>query len=190
MKHNVILLIIAIASAILFAKGVSLEQIYIISQPILVCLSIMSAAVLVRLNRGIPQVEWRELKYDEKKKLSNNFVEITKEYCLIISLFFILFSTIIIFMAVGIEYTKSLPLHFSQILSGIIGLILGACLFKMGYVIWRDYDIVVLQREIIMRISDNQETEYNNSIANENIKKIKEANLRHVPNNPPDNLLK
>ncbi len=52
----------------------------------IVILSVMIAAIFVRLNRGMPSLEWRSLEPEKRKILTTKIVELSDEYVWIVAL--------------------------------------------------------------------------------------------------------
>jgi hypothetical protein len=61
----------------------------------MVALSIMAAALFIRLNRGMPALEWKSLEPDNRKSLTAAIVRLSKEYGWIIAIFALTFVAIV-----------------------------------------------------------------------------------------------
>lgn len=111
-------------------------------------LSIQIAAVFVRLNRGMPTLTWSKLTVEESEKLTADLVTLTKEYIAIIAANGV---TLVFALALIMAHDdlKSLSSYFSKILVGTFSASFVFCVMRIGYVIWRDYDIVKLQKTIL-----------------------------------------
>ena len=77
---------VTLLAAGLFAWAVPLVRLFGAFQPLIVALSIMVAAVFVRLNRGMPTLEWKSLDPVKRKDLTASIVRVTTEYGWIIGI--------------------------------------------------------------------------------------------------------
>ena len=113
-----------------------LERLFGAFQPIIVALSIMAAAVFIRLNRGMPALEWKSLKPDDRRSLPAAIVRLSKEYGWIIAIFALTFVAIVSLSVVGSEETAGWDLWLRRIASGALGGALGLASARMAYVVW------------------------------------------------------
>lgn len=111
-------------------------------------LSIQIAAVFVRLNRGMPTVTWNRLEQEESERLTQAFVDLTREYIAIITA-----NGINLIFALGLimadQHLTELTVWGGRLLVGLFVIIFAFNVMRIGYVIWRDYDIVKLQKAIL-----------------------------------------
>lgn len=145
-------IVAVLLSAFLFGRYVSLGQMLDILQPLIVALSIMAAALLVRLNRGMPTLDWKSLNPDERKSLTAKIVELSKEYIVVL---FAHVVTLVALVVIAANKTVSTlkPMEKSILLAFTGGLI-ALCAVRMAYIVWRDYDIVKLQKKLIDESAD------------------------------------
>ena len=177
---------ISCALAGLFAGLVPLASLLHAAPSINVALSIMIAAVFVRLNRGMPTLEWKSLELVKRSHLTAQFVSLTKEYIAILVINASLLAYLIILLSIenGNTLGKFPPL-VNMTASGISGLMLGLALSRMGYVLWRDLDIVRLQKELIDNSAAREIGELETKSVNERIYSIKSAGLTKIRNPTP-----
>ncbi|MBA4174542.1 MAG: hypothetical protein C0511_18290, partial [Hyphomicrobium sp.] len=74
---RVLTAVVTLLVAGLFAWAVPLVRLFGAVQPLIVALSIMVAAVFVRLNRGMPTLEWKSLEPEKRKELTTSIVAVT-----------------------------------------------------------------------------------------------------------------
>lgn len=170
---------IALLGGAAFYWLVPFDHLFAAFQPITVVLSIVVAALLVRLNRGMPSLDWKSAERNSRVQLTSAIVELTREYVGIIfinALLLLILITLIIISLTAIQDTWDE--NFLPFLSAVIGAILTLSSLRMGYVIWRDYDIVKLQKQLIDKSPDANPPEAEISAANKKIADIRAASLR------------
>lgn len=161
MGRTATLLLCALVGA-LFAWVVPLERLLAASTAITVPLSVVAAALLVRLNRTMPTLEWKSIDREPRERLTAQIVNLSREYLVVLALvacFLLVMVALVvvgdatIFGAVepitGLRLTAGWPESMHRSLSGLIGLTGTLVLVRTGYVVWRDYDIVRLQKAVI-----------------------------------------
>lgn len=137
-------------SAALFGWGVPLLRLFDAVQPIVVALSIMIGAILVRLNRGMPSLDWKSLNVDEKRRLTTAIVSLTREYIVIVAVNSLFLALLVCLIVVGKSEVQNVWSSYAQHFAACsIGAFAALSIARMTYVIWRDYDIVRLQKELI-----------------------------------------
>lgn len=164
--------------AYIFGRFISLDQFLPSVQAIVTVLSIMMAAVFVRLNRGMPTLDWKSVDLDQRVALTGKISEVTLEYVVICGCLAI---TLVGFLGLQIVGAPALKCLQSQTLIGIIGAcggLLGLCGARMTYVVWRDYDIVRLQKRIIDDAGHTEQKLKEQTIAEERISVIKSSGIR------------
>ena len=77
------------ATGFAFYRWMTLSLLKEVLQPLIVAISIMAAALLVRLNRGMPTLDWKSLETAERKILTERVVELSREYMFVLALQFI-----------------------------------------------------------------------------------------------------
>ena len=175
------LLIFIIPSLLLAAFAgwqLDVSRLYAVFQSSTVCLSIMAAAIFVRLNRGMPTLDWKTVTPANRKKLTSSVVSLAKDYLVGLILAFSTILMIMILTSMTAVDVKALPVLVQQCLVGtFIGLALLSTVW-MGYVIWRDYDIVQLQKRVIDEAAENEEFDQNRKLADTRILEAQSSNLR------------
>lgn len=173
------------ASAGLFGWGVPLIRLFDAFQPISVALSIMIAAVFVRLNRGMPSLEWKSLDPGERSNLTEKIVELTAEYGWIIGLNALTLIGIVTLSAIGKEQASLWPMLVKHLVAGGIGGLTALCCARMAYVVWRDIDIVRLQKRLIDGLAARESFEFETKSADDKVAMIRAAGLRKVEVSSP-----
>lgn len=171
--------ILAVVIAAVAAGGLlPVKNLQIGAQPLIVFLSIMAAAVLVRLNRGMPSIDWRVVPPQDRKKLTQELFEISKEYAAVLAA---QFATLLLLLGLTIAGpSRTWPDAVSTAAAFLVGLIAGFVAFsvvRMGYVVWRDIDIVGLQKTILDKAADEDAVAEQVKIAREKVESIGRARL-------------
>jgi len=130
------------AIGFVFYRWMTLALLKEILQPLIVAISIMAAALLVRLDRGMPTLDWKSLEVAARKILTHRVVELSREYISVITLEFV---TLIILLALSVIKEKTFIGWSSgpAIFLGALGALIGLCASRMGYIVWRDTDIEI-----------------------------------------------
>ena len=176
--------------AVLFAAGlftwtVPLGQLFDAFQPIITALSIMVAAVFVRLNRGMPTLEWKSVEPDERQKLTSRIFEITKEYGWIIAIDAIALLGLLIMTVIGKAEIANWPAWAQRVASGAVGGLIALSIARMAYVVWRDIDVVRLQKQLLDGMASREALEAESTRANQKVTAIRSAGLRKIEVPPP-----
>ena len=176
------LTIIAVLSlGIVFAWGVPLIRLFEAFQPLIVAISIMIAAIFVRLNRGMPTLEWKSLDLENRTKLTSQIVDLSKEYGWIVAINASALAGFVALTVIGKQEIQMFwPVTAHKIVAGAIGGTIGLCVARMGYVVWRDLDIVKLQKHLIDVSAARDVAALETKAASDNIADIKAAGLRKV----------
>ena len=158
----------SVAVGLAFGRWLSFAILADILQPIIVGLSIMAAALLVRLNRGMPTLDWKSLDAEERKLLTEKVVGLTREYMTVL---FLQAGTLVALLALvaskgatragpSIEQPAELTArNLVPAILFVVGALIAFCVARMGYIIWRDYDIVRLQKKLIDDAADRETVE-------------------------------
>lgn len=178
-------IIATVAAAGLFGLAVPLERLFGAFQPLMVALSIMVAAVFIRLNRGMPTLEWKSLEPTDRKGLTAAIVRLSKEYGWIIAIIAVTLVAIVSLSVIGSETAATWNVWVRRIVSGALGGALGLCSARMSYVVWRDIDIVRLQKRLIDGVADKEEGDRQAALADEKVMEFKSANVRRIPVEKP-----
>jgi hypothetical protein len=179
-------IVVAVVVATLFGWAVPLGKLFDAFQPMITALAIMVAAVFVRLNRGMPTLEWRSVDPEQRRELTSRIVELSKEYGWIIA---INAATLVGLVAVSVvgktEVTTCWPEWVQRMVSGAIGGFVALCVARMAYVVWRDVDVVKLQKRLIDGTAARESIEEQTKLADEKVANIRFGGLRRVEVPPP-----
>lgn len=175
-----ITIVAVFVAAGLFAWLVPLARLYDAFQPMITALSIMVAAVFVRLNRGMPTLEWKSLDPEKRKGLTTSIVRVTTEYGWIISINVTMLVGLVTLTVIGKTEAGLWPGWVCHIVSGLVGGFTGLCAARMAYVVWRDIDIVRLQKRLIDDIAAREANGRESARADEKVANIRAAGVRPV----------
>lgn len=164
-----------------FAWGVPLLRLFGAFQPMTVAVSIMIAAVFVRLNRGMPTLEWKSLDPERRAELTRKIVDVSREYIWIVAIQAVSLVGLVTMNVVGADTVQAdWPSWAQRMASGTIGGLAGLCIARMAYVIWRDYDIVGLQKRLIDGTAEKEAVEKQAQLSELKFLDIRAAGLRGV----------
>lgn len=178
-------IVVTLLAAGLFAWAVPLVRLFGAFQPLIVALSIMVAAVFVRLNRGMPTLEWKSLDPDKRKDLTASIVSVTTEYGWIIGINAVALAGLVTLSVIGAEDAATWSEAVRRAVSGAVGGLVTLCAARMAYVVWRDIDIVRLQKRLIDGAASKEADERERALADERVASIRGANIRPVEVKPP-----
>lgn len=178
-------LVVTLIVAGLFAWAVPVARLFGAFQPLIVALSIMVAAVFVRLNRGMPSLEWKSLDPDKRKDLTASILNVTTEYGWIIGIISAALVGMVTLSVIGAEEAALWAEAWRRVATGAIGGLVALCAARMAYVIWRDIDIVRLQKSLIDGAAQKESEERELALADEKVARIRAANVRPVEVKPP-----
>ncbi|MDP9560858.1 UNVERIFIED_ORG: hypothetical protein J2740_002047 [Rhizobium nepotum] len=186
MRKLLPIFVVGLVLAVFIALEVDISRLYRIFQPVVVCLSIMAAAIFVRLNRGLPTLEWKSLTPEQRIKITSAVLGLAKDYVIGLILTFTSIALLVILSAVTPEEIMAFSKGYriAAIFSFSASLLFS--LIWMAYVIWRDYDIVRLQKTIIDAAADRETRESNNQEALKKREAMKASGLKS-PNVPTTN---
>jgi len=184
MLKNVAVAVIALLVSVVSGVLLNSDRIFAVLQPITVCLSIMAAAVFVRLNRGMPSLDWKTIPPVDRKNLTKEIENLSLEYVGVLIVASVSIVLLLLIAGVGAEDWPSLNSWLSRIVSGAFTFSLLWTIWRMAYVVWRDYDIVKLQKRLIDDEADRQIHAEEVAESDKKIERIKEAQLR-APSLPP-----
>ncbi len=180
-----ITLVVTLLAAGLFAWMVPLARLFGAFQPLIVALSIMVAAVFVRLNRGMPTLEWKSLDPDKRKDLTASIVKVTTEYGWIIGINAAALIGLVTLSVIGTTDAALWPDSARRAVAGIVGGLVTLCAARMAYVVWRDIDIVRLQKRLIDGTASRELDERERALSDDKVASIRAANVRPVEVKPP-----
>lgn len=136
--------------AVIFGRLVMLTALLDGMPSMITALSVMTAALLVRLNRGMPSLDWKTIEPEKRSGLTAAIYQVTKEYAQIAALNAILLVALVWLVVLGKAcIMANLSPMAQSVVSSLLGAGLTASLGRMSYVVWRDVDIVRLQRDLI-----------------------------------------
>ncbi len=173
-------IVLTLIVAGLFAWAVPLMRLFVAFQPLVVALSIMVAAVFVRLNRGMPTLEWKSLDPDKRKDLTASIVSVTTEYGWIIGINAVALIGLVALSVIGAEDVALWPEEARRTVASVVGGLVTLCASRMAYVVWRDIDIVRLQKRLIDGAASKESEEREFALADEKVARIRGANVRPV----------
>jgi hypothetical protein len=130
------------------------------AKSLLTVLAILAAGVLVRLNRGLPTIDWSKVNPESRGDLVKKMRDISVEYGITLAqigvlLVGLLASEMIDLPVAGYGFYDIPPL-IRAIVSGFAG---GSLIFvfsRMVYIVWRDIDIVELQADVITEAATSE----------------------------------
>jgi hypothetical protein len=176
-----LLTVIAVLIAFgLAAWQVKLGSLFAAFQPATVALSIMAAAVLVRLNRGMPALDWKTLEPAGRKRLTAKILDLQKDYLSLLGINAALVAVLITLVIVTPPVAAGWSNWVGRIVSGVLcsGMIL--VIARMGLVVWRDYDIVRLQKVLIDAAADREALDMAAEEARKSVEGMRHA-MREAP---------
>ena len=138
--------------------------------------AIIAAAVLVRLNRGVPSLDWKAVDVEAAERLLRRLEEVAKVYIALIAMTLI---SITILLAViylntqAFSYKRDIMVALSASFGTILGLVLG----RMAYVVWLYLDIVRLQSAVIVSAARAEEAKKQEKVASEKLATIEATRL-------------
>jgi hypothetical protein len=167
-----------LGAAAVFGFLLTLAQFLKILQPVIVALSIMAAALLVRLNRGMPTLDWKSLDVNDRKVLTQRIVELTREYMIVLSVHAV---TLLVLLGLAIQDAGTLSSAVQKAIMASAGGLVALCLARMAYIVWRDFDIVRLQKKLIDDAADREAVERASQEALSKVSAIRASGLRPGP---------
>lgn len=182
---RMITIVVTLVAAGLFAWAVPFARLFGAFQPLIVALSIMVAAVFVRLNRGMPALEWKSLDPDKRQDLTASIVKVTIEYGWIIGINAVALAGLVTLSVIGAPEAIGWPEWIRRVASGSVGGLISLCAARMTYVVWRDIDIVRLQKRLIDGSAGSESLDRERALAEIKVMEFKSANVRRVPIEKP-----
>ena len=140
----------------------------------------MAAGLLVRLNRGMPTLDWKSLETNDRKILTGKIVELTQEYLFVLLLQCCTLAALLVLDVVAGDEQR-IPPSWDRPALAVIGGLLALCIARMGYIVWRDYDIVKLQKKLIDDAADREALKKAQEVALSNVAAIRAAGLQPGP---------
>ena len=172
-------LAVALALAVAFYTYLGGSFLVANVSPLLAVLSIFAAGILVRLNRGIPTIDWKSVDADATHRLLNQLEAVAKEYVAVFCI--IVLSIVVVFAASFVDQSKieNAP-RIQQWLAGSFGFLFGVLSGRMGYIVWRDLDIVRLQKAVILSAATEEVAKSELAAAQEKLTAMSAARLPRI----------
>lgn len=171
-----------VAIGAVFYRFVELRLLFNAFTVMVPSMAVMTAAVFVRLNRGMPSLDWKAIAPAKRPKLTSAILDITREYAGLAAL-----NAVILLVIFGLSVTglEALLAAFSAkhqaMISCLLGGLLAAAGYRMAYVVWRDVDIVSLQKTLIDEAAEAESAQADLKVAEEMASRMSAAGLRAVP---------
>jgi hypothetical protein len=178
-------IVLVVITGIAFGLAVPLLRLFNAAQPMMVALSIMIAAIFVRLNRGMPTLEWKSIDPDGRHKLTSNILELAKDYGWIIAANALTLLVLVVLTAIGKGDAGKWPAWGQHVAAGTIGALGSLCVARMAYVVWRDIDVVRLQKHLIDGLATKESIEREGAAAENKVADIRSAGARKIEVPPP-----
>ena len=189
---------LCIVVGILFAWQVPLDRLFDAFQPVMTALSIMAAAILVRLNRTMPAIDWKILGRASRERLTAEVVALAEEYLWFLFIIGLVILGILTLVVIGrgaifgvasgaSDPTKAWYWWWRRGDAGLLGAAGAFVCARMSYLVWRDVDIVRLQKHVIDLAAAQAHQTEQETLAAEKRASIGRANLRSVPTSRPKN---
>lgn len=163
---------------------VGLLPLFPVLQPVVVVSTILVAAILVRLNRGMPSLEWKSVDPRDRAELTTRIVEMARHYVTALAIVSVTLIGALILLGIGPDYAKSLTPRTQEIVAAVCGASAGMSITHMAFIVWRDFDLVVLQKRLIDRLAAKEIQDEEVRSASERGSAIK-SNLRSLPQPSP-----
>lgn len=181
-----------------FAWLVPLDRLFDALQPAMTALSIMAAAILVRLNRTMPAIDWKILDRDPRERLTADVVALAEEYLWFLAVIGVVILIVLTLIVVGRQEifgvatgppdpTKAWHWGWRRASAGFLGVAGAFVCIRMGYLVWRDLDIIRLQKHVIDLAAAQAHQVEQDMLAIEKRASMERANLRSVPPPAPKN---
>ena len=182
---RIVTILVTLMTAGLFAWAVPFVRLFDAFPPMITAISIMVAAVFVRLNRGMPTLEWKSVDPKERSLLTARIVSLTREYGWIIAIFATVLLSLVTLSVVGKSEVGLWPQWAQRLAAGGMGGASALCIARMAYVIWRDIDVVTLQKRLIDGSAVQEAIRKQEQQADDKIANIRLAGVRKVEVAPP-----
>jgi MFS family permease len=176
----VLTIVAMLVGGAVFWRWLSLDDFLKIVQPFIVALSIMAAGLLVRLNRGMPTLDWKSLEATDRKLLTGKIVELTREYLFVLAVQAVTLTAMLVLDVVASD-PKRIPTPWQQPALAVGGALLALCVARMAYIVWRDHDIVKLQKKLIDDAADRDALKQSQEEALSTVAAIRAAGLQPGP---------
>lgn len=176
------ILVFSLVAAAVFGFAVSPERLALSAQPLLVALSIMAAGMLVRLNRGMPGIDWTSLSATERTDLTRALVDVARDYLGVLLVLAIGMAALVLLTLFAPEAKSLNDAIGGRLLSGALGATIALCFARMGTVVWRDYDIIVLQKRVLDGATAAAATKAAGAVADEKVATMRSTGMKRAAN--------
>lgn len=167
-------------AAYCFWRWVGFAQLPLTLPQMTSALSIFIAAVLVRLARGMPTLDWKTIPIAKRQTLTGQLVDVSREYAGLLALLMLLLIMIVSIGSLS-GWLAGLDERWGRLVSAVIGFLVVLSILRFGYVVWRDLDIVSLQKIVIDEMADQERTAKNADIASAKLEQMRRSNLTGGP---------
>lgn len=140
------------------------------AKSVLTIFAIFAAAILVRLNRGMPTIDWSKVDAEDRGELVAQIQKLAREYG--VTLIFVgiaLGFFLILDRANGDAPLAKAITNSSKMVRIIVsagaGAIISFVLVRIAYVVWRDIDIVDLQAGVVSQAANAERLQQHNDKA-------------------------
>jgi hypothetical protein len=125
----------------------------------------------------MPNLEWKAILPTDRSRLSTAILDLTREYVGMIAANSVLLISIVILTAVGKDALGAWPLWITRSISAFIAGLSTLAVSRITYVVWRDYDIVKLQKELIDAAAKREANGAEAEIAERKIQEMRATSL-------------
>lgn len=141
---------------------------------------IIAAAVLVRLNRGVPTLDWKAVQFEAVERLLERLEDIAKSYIAVVIINAISISILLViqfYHKPDYPYSAQVVVTLSTTFGALLGLLLG----RMAHVVWLDLDIVRLQKKVILSAAESENKKAQMASAAEKLSQIDKVRITAFP---------
>lgn len=179
MNFKLVTLGLGAIGAFVFGRYVAPDRLAVSLTPLITVQTIMAAAVLVRLNRGMPTIDWKSVAAASRVHLTGAIVAVTREYATLVAVIGLTLSYLIGLSIVGEANLVALePTYRANVVTGLAGFLIGLTVARMVYVVWRDVDIVVLQKTVVDESGTAELGQQERDRANAKVEAMRSARLQ------------
>lgn len=159
MNLRVATLLLVLGTAVFSGWLVPMDEWAATAKSILTVLAIFAAAILVRLNRGMPTIDWSKVDAEDRGHLVLAMKNLAREYGTTLIVVGITLAFFLVLDRANGETPLATLLDASRpfvktLVSAIAGALTSFVLIRITYVVWRDIDIVDLQAGVISQAAN------------------------------------
>lgn len=182
-------ILVSLMCALGAACWISLEQLSPAFTPLTTVASIMAAAVLVRLNRGMPTIDWKGVDLEQRENLTQAIVDLAAEYLgvliIIATLLIVLLATTIAGEAWWLLDAPAWVIWIHRADSALIFLLSSLAFLRMAYIAWRDFDVVRMQKRAVDQAARAEDRTKQVAMASKKTAAMQAAGLRTQAGSKP-----